>query len=79
MPEWSKGSDSSSDVVRLVGSNPTPYNIYCLVYIVFTFLLFYIFFVFDFLDFDFDFDFVFDFLDFFPPRPHRPCTPQFAY
>ncbi len=28
MPEWSKGSDSSSDVIRLVGSNPTPYNIY---------------------------------------------------
>lgn len=27
MPERSKGSDSSSDVVRLVGSNPTPYNI----------------------------------------------------
>ena len=27
MPEWSKGSDSSSDVVRRVGSNPTPYNI----------------------------------------------------
>ena len=27
MPERSKGSDSSSDVARLVGSNPTPYNI----------------------------------------------------
>ena len=32
MPEWSKG-DSSSTVVRLVGSNPTPYNIYYLIYI----------------------------------------------
>ena len=27
MPEWSKGVDSSSTVVRRVGSNPTPYNI----------------------------------------------------
>ena len=40
MPEWSKGSDSSSDVVRLVGSNPTPYNIYYLIYIVFICVLF---------------------------------------
>ena len=27
MPEWSKGSDSSSDVFALVGSNPTAVNV----------------------------------------------------
>ena len=27
MPERSKGVDSSSTVEKLVGSNPTPYNI----------------------------------------------------
>lgn len=32
MPEWSKGVDSSSTVARLVGSNPTPYNIYLYIY-----------------------------------------------
>lgn len=36
MPEWSKGVDSSSTVARLVGSNPTPYNIYIFIYILYT-------------------------------------------
>ena len=36
MPEWSKGSDSSSDVVRRVGSNPTPYNKYNIKYCIYS-------------------------------------------
>ena len=31
LPEWSKGSDSSSDVFVLVGSNPTPVIFYFLI------------------------------------------------